>query len=463
MNKFNKVVFFVGFFVLIFMASFSQTYASTPFYSAYTTLNNARFSFLGTLGGDYPANSTVFTLKTAGVIGDKDSSNLFPNDTVCLKNPLGDGCTNEANYNVSSINSSLIFRVGAVVPGTLNDGDNVISSQSARITVTFVPRTPVPAGGKVIVTIQGNGDATTNADGIPDIGGFDAGDITGANIAANAGDPVGFIYSGIGYTNNTGNHVVTLTTSAIGVGTTCSFTIGSDTTAAYRFINPAPPSTQTVGVGIAYGVTIETQDAALNTLDQIVTKVVTNDGVLVSANVEMSLNYTIGGVSIGTTACNTPSSMTTTATAVPFNSITAFNAFYDAAQTHEISTNANSGYTLTIQQDNSLTDSLGSGATIPETTCQSSACTSATPTTWTDAVNFKGFGYSVDHLSGNSDEAFTYVNGYKPLNASPAIILSRINATESSKAYTCYRLAISTIQPVGYYFNKLTYVATPRF
>ena len=450
-------------FMLFLASSVSQAYAATPFYNAYTTLNNSRFSFLGTLSGAYPANSNVFTLKTSGVVGDKDTSNLFPGDTVCLKNPSGNGCTNRATYNVSSINTSTILRVGTTVPGTLNDVDNIVSSQSARITVTFVPKTAVPVNGKVVVTIQGNGSNVTNADGIPDVGGFDAGLITGANISSNVGSTVGFTYSGIGYTNSTGNHVITLTTAAIGIGTTCSFTIGSGSTAAYRFINPAPPSTHTAGVSISYPVTIETQDASSNTLDQVITKVIPNDGVLVSASVEMTLSYTIAGVGIGTSACNVPAAITTTANAVPFNSITAYNIFYDAAQTHLISTNANSGYTLTVQEDGPLTDSLGTGATIPDTVCQASACSSSTPTTWTDAINFKGFGYSVAYLSGNNDTVFNYASGYKPLTTSPANIMSRVNATDSSQAYTCYRLAVSTTQPIGYYFNKLTYVATPKF
>lgn len=449
-------------FLMSFFASFSQVQATTPL-NGYVTLNNSRFSYLGTLSGAYAANSSVFTIKSTGVTADTDTDNLFPNDTVCLKNPVGDGCVNRANYSVAAINTSAIFRVGTTIPGTLNDGDNVVSSQSARITVTFIPRTAIPANGKVVVTIQGNGSSSTNADGIPDVGGFDAGDITGANISTHVGSTSGFTYSGIGYTNSSGNHVVTLTTGAIGVGTTCSFTIGNAVTSAYRFINPVPASGHTRGVSSSYSVNVETQDTASNTLDEILLKVVPNDGVIVSANVEMTLNYTIAGVAIGTTACNSPSSITTTATAVPFDAITAYNVFYDAAQSHMISTNANSGYTLTVQQDSSLTDSLGTGATIPETVCQASACTSTTPRTWTDALTYKGFGYSLQHKSGNTDETFTYATGYKPLTTSPINILSRTSSSAQSEAYSCYRLAVSSTQPIGYYFNKLTYVATPKF
>jgi hypothetical protein len=457
--KMNLWIFFL---LVSFFASFSTVQATSPL-NGYVTLNNSRFSYLGTLNGAYAANSTIFTIKSSGVAADVNTDNLFPNDVVCLKGATGDGCTNQGTYSVAAVNTGTIFRVGTTVPGTLNDGDNVVSSQSARMTVTFIPRTPVPLNGKVVVTIQGNGSAATNADGIPDIGGFDGGDLTNVNIGANVGSTAGFTYSAIGYSNASGSHVITLTTAAIGVGATCSFTIGSIATPSLRFINPVPVITHVRGVSNTYGVGIKTQDASSNTLDEILVKVVPNDGVMVSANVEMTLSYTISGVSIGTTACGTPASITSTATAVPFDSITAYNVFYNAAQSHLISTNANSGYTLTVQQDSSLTDSLGTGATIPETTCQSSACTSAIPTTWTDALAYKGFGYSLQNKSGNTDEAFVYTSGFKPLTTSPVNILSRTSSSAQSEAYSCYRLAVSAIQPIGYYFNKLTYVATPKF
>jgi len=450
------------FFIVSFFISFSKVQATSPL-NGYVTLNNSRFSYLGTLNGAYAAGSTIFTIKSSGVAADVNTDNLFPNDVVCLKGSTGDGCTNRASYSVAAINTGTILRIGSTVPGTLNDGDNIVSSQSARITVTFIPRTPIPLNGKVLVTIQGNGSSATNADGIPDVGGFDAGDLTNAVIGANVGSTAGFTYSAIGYSNATGDHVITLTTAAIGVGTTCSFTIGSAATPSLRFINPVPVITHVRGVSNTYGVNIETQDASSNSLDEILLKVVPNDGVMVSANVEMTLAYTISGVSIGTTACGVPSSITSTATAVPFDSITAYNVFYNAAQTHLISTNANSGYTLTVQQDSSLTDSLGTGATIPETTCQASACTSVTPTTWTDALTYKGFGYSLQNKSGNTDEAFAYASGFKPLSTSPVNILSRTSSTAQSEAYSCYQLAVSSTQPIGYYFNKLTYIATPKF
>lgn len=464
MHKLTVNIVFGFAFLLISFCFASITSAATPFYNAYTTLNNSRFSYLGTLSGAYPDGSSVFTIKTTGTIADIDTNNLFPNDVVCLKSSTEDGCTNRETYSISSINSSITLRTGNVVAGTLNDGDNVVASQTARMTVTFVPRSAVPANGKVVVTIQGSGSSTTNADGIPDNNGYDAGDLTNANIGANVGSTAGFTYSDIALDSSSGNHVITLTTPGIGIGTTCSFTIGSVTTAAHRFINPSPKSSHiTRGVSDSYGVTIETQDSSSNILDETILKVIPNDGVLVSANVEMSLSYTIAGVGTGITSCNSPNSITTTATAVPFNSITAFYIFYDAAQSHTVSTNANSGYTLTVQQDTSLTDSLGTGATIPETVCDSGPCTSTTPAPWTNPLLEKGFGYSLDHISGTSDSTFTYASGYKPLSTSPENILSRTSATDVSSVYTCYRLAVSNVQPIGYYFNKLTYIATPKF
>lgn len=465
MNK--KFCFY--FILLSFFYSFfaKSTFAEIPFTNSYATLSNSRFSFVSGIGVTVPAGTTSINI-SGTTYPDTNTGNLFPKDTICITNPGSSTC--KYSGTVNSIIDSNNFGFIAASTAAFAVNDRIIVAQSPTITVTIVPNTYVPSGGYIRTTIKGSG-ASTNADSVPDNTGFDSGSLTTGNINSYI-SPTNFTKSASTLTSSSGDHVILMTlSSALSIGSTYSFTIGSGTTAAYRFINPAPYGTtginHTRGVGEPYSITIQTENASGAILDKNITKVIPNDGILVSATVEMTLSYTIAGLGTGSSACGVAMPVTTTASAVPFGSITSYTSFYNAAQSHTVTTNAGNGYVLTVQEDGPLTENgdIGTGATIPDTLCDRSPnCNTGVGGTaaWATATSHDGFGYSMANISG-TDAAFTYTNGWKPFSTSPVTIMSKTSPVVGSSAYTCYRLAVSSTQPAGYYFNKLTYVATPRF
>lgn len=486
MNK--KVLVFFSFFVLlaIFLSlgKSSEIFASVPFDDAYTTLSNSRFSFKASISSAGVGNSanyaTIQTGLAANDTTDSDTGNLFPGDIICFNGMASNGCKNSqpvgGTYTIQGINNTTSFAFDPILAGTLVGGDRVISTQSGQITVTFKPTTNVSALNKLILTIPA---ATSNPDdGIPDSTGFDSADLP-ADLVGGTGctgsaclTSVGIGISAATLATAGSSHTITITLSSdLQNNTTYTMTLGHATNAIYRFLNPAPAlNTHTRGVADTYSIRIYTQNTAGTiTYDDTTMKVVPIDGVLVSANIELSLTYTIASVGTATTvpACNTGSifttSVATTATAVPFGSIINLDTFYNAAQTHTISTNASNGYTLTAQYDMPLNLGIGAtvpGITIPDGNCDGS-CTADTAATWNTADN-NGFAYTLGNITG-ADAAFTASSGFKIFSSSPKTIMSKASQTSSSVIDTCYRLSVDATQQTGYYKNKLTYIATPKF
>lgn len=486
MNK--KVLFLLNFFlILTVFASLQKSntvLAAVPFTEAYTTLGNSRFSFKASISSAGVGNSanyaTIQTGLTANDTTDSDTGNLFPGDIVCFNGMASNGCKNSqpvgGSYTVQGINNTTSFSFDPVLAGTLVGGDRVIATQSGQITVTFKPTTNVSTLDKLVLVIPA---ATSNPDdGIPDSTGFDSADLP-ADLVSGTGctgsaclTSVGVGISAASLATAGSSHTITVTLSAPLYNTTSyTMTLGHATNAIYRFLNPAPASNSHVrGVADAYSIRLYTQNTAGSiTYDDTTMKVVPVDGVLVSANVELSLTYTIASIGTATTvpACNTGSTFTTsvatTATSVPFGSIVNLDTFYNAAQTHTISTNATHGYALTVQYDMPLNLGIGAtvpGVTIPDGSCDGS-CTADTAAAWNTATN-NGLAYTLGNITG-SDAAFTAGSGFKIFSTTPKTIMSKASQTSSSAIDTCYRLSVDATQQTGYYKNKLTYIATPKF
>ena len=100
----------------------------------------------------------------------------------------------------------------------------------------------------------------------------------------------------------------------------------------------------------------------------------------------------------------------TTATSVPWGHLASTNAFYYAAQQLTVSTNASSGYTVTIQENDQMGKNgnactgtapsagnytFGSNMCIRDTICGVSNCSESASAEWTDATAYPGLGYSV--------------------------------------------------------------------
>lgn len=470
-------IFQLSYYFLI--ASPTIVKAETPFSTAYTTLTNSRFSYKAALSAAIAANVPYATIATSGQ-SDNNTGNLFDGDVICINGYSGgsaNGCVGNTTYTINSVPDSSHFGfTPSNGSNTASISDFIVATQAARITVTFTPTTTVPSGGFVKVIMP---SATSNyANGIPDSTGFDAGLLTTGNI--NSYTTTSFTKSATTLTYSSSTQIITMTLGAGGIvsGTSYTITIGDVSDTRYRFVNPSPSGTShTRGVADSYSVILQSEDSSNVVQDKNTMKIAPIDGVEVSANVEMTISYTINDASNGysgnvgnavdVTQCRPSSTWTTTsastATAVPFGSISGLDTqFYQVAQTHYIVTNAEAGFDLTVVADGPMYKDGGGVTSIPHTTCAASPCTDTSPAAWTDYAGYNGLGYTLGNITG-TEAAFTYSNGYKPFSTTARTVMSKASKSSGSRIASCYRLSVDTAQDTGYYWNKLTYVATPKF
>jgi hypothetical protein len=188
----------------------------------------------------------------------------------------------------------------------------------------------------------------------------------------------------------------------------------------------------------------------------------------------------VAGLSPGT-YCGQTTDVTTTAYSVPWGTIVTPDSFLEAAQQLTVSTNADGGYTVKIEENDQMglngITCTGAGAgesvnCIQDTTCNVTGCTESTSQDWTVAGSYRGLGYTLANLSG-TDAAFVYNESSRTFSAKQVAdqeatetkqtIMSNNGPVSSKQAYVCYRIAISGTQAAGYYYNKVKYTATATF
>ncbi|PIY69389.1 hypothetical protein COY90_00920 [Candidatus Roizmanbacteria bacterium CG_4_10_14_0_8_um_filter_39_9] len=476
---------------------------ATGLSSASATLSNSRLSFFGRTSTAYSAGVTVITLGTpANVVGDINTGNLFPNDSVSIKNSGG--------IQVASISGSTIFTLKNSLPIAVANGDSIYSTESGSLTVNFRTAAAVPAGGSIylkIPAVLAVAPEIGPTDGRPDTGnsipnnGFDTNTMTSANVTC----PVGFTagtYTAATTGGPTNPHKFTCNTaSAIPAGADFTITVG---TGGKELINPAPINTShTQGLADVYKInlaTTDTSDGTGNLVEDVDVAVAPVEGVLVTATVDETLTFQIAGVTADSSAycgvTRTANSVDTTATSVPWGII---NSIYssdknNAVQQLTVSTNATTGYTVYAESNDQMgkdgntctgavpsapESTFGTGVCIRNANCGGggySTCTHTTTGDWAQTPNGYGFGYSLIKADGADnaagDATFTWGTAAqfnarqfadKEAASSSASIMTNAGPVSGSAVYVCYKIAIPPLQPAGYYFNKVKYTAVAKF
>jgi hypothetical protein len=472
----------------------SQSYQAMSSSSA--TMSNSRFSYLARLNGTALSGATTITVRSSGTGTDINTTHLFAQDLIHF---AGTGST--ASYTVTNINDSTSFVISPALSSSATDNSQAYVNQQTTLSLRFTTASTIPASGKLIIYIP----SETDNNSIPDVAGFDRNSLTNtdvSNIMIGNTFPTGSttITTGTPPGSTTASIVITLTgNSGVIPSGTQTVIIG---TTNRGLINPAP-STTTKAKGYAdiYPIVVQSTDASSNELDRTTVKVAPVEGVLVSATIEEVLAFRVCGVNSNRTStdstncyldgsapssiCGTTAPLASTAVAVPFGTIQS-GTFYDAAQFLKISTNSQSGYNVTIEENDQMGkngsacanygDESSNPPCIKDTTCAASACTSTTYQDWTSASSYPGLGYSMDTLTGyGTDNRFTFNLPSGTYNAKqipdqnnstpvyPAQVMQNTAAVSNKGAYVCYRIAVSNTQPAGYYFNKIKYTATPAF
>lgn len=488
MNK-QRLVLLAGLSVifLTFLSFRFPKNADAALSNASITLGNSRLSYkAGVAGGT--SGSSLVTISSSG-FPDNNTSHLFPGDILCFTDAGQNGCIGDTNYTVSSIIDSTHFNLTAPLANTLDTSGYAVASQSGSWTIRFTTNSIVPSDGSIRITIP-MADNAFGDDGIPDssssvaTSGFDLNGIVAGDIAITGCTDADWITPVVLVAGSgTSDHTITISrqTSACAASTQIVITITGN-----GIVNPAPVTSGHVqGTADVYGITLATRNGSGNTIDSSVPRAAPIEAVLISTTVDESLSFVVAGLAAGTYCGN--STITTTATSVPWGHLAATNTFYNAAQQLTVSTNALSGYSVTIQENDQMGKdgnvctgtapsagnfTFGSGTCIRDTLCSGSNCSESTSADWTNATGFPGLGYSLDNQSG-TDATFLYGESGRAFSAkqladkqggeTPQVIMTNNAPVSADSVYVCYRLTVPGNQPSGYYYNIAKYTVTATF
>jgi len=498
-NKLKKTL--VKLFIAFFIASLAQgsflafplELESATLTSASATLSNSRLSYRAGVSGTPGAGATSTDIDSSGN-ADNDTNHLFPKDTVCFSDSGENGCSDETTYVVSNIIDSDTFAFTPGLSGALEATDLVIATQSGSLAIAFTTINEIPSDGDILITIPAVNSDDKTCDGIPDTAdetgdnGFDLKSVADTDVTVTGCTDVNWTAQSPTCGDASSDHTIRIdrATSACAASTAITVTIDNDP----GIINPAPVLNEhTQGLADTYTISIKTRDGSDNLLDEVDIKAAPVEAVLVSATVDETITFQVSGVDLSTSACGQTTDITTTAYSVPWGTLTTADAFVDGAQQLTVSTNADAGYTVKIEENDQMGknggDCSGAGAgessnCIQDTTCSASTCTESTGYNWIAPDTYRGLGYSLENVDG-TDAAFVY-DSDDPCSSSSdggtfcakqiadqeasetrQTIMSNDSPVSSKDIYTCFRIAISGTQPAGYYYNKVKYTATATF
>src|SRR3989344_5225026 len=329
--------------------------------------------------------------------------------------------------------------------------------QASNHTLTFTINNAIDAGDTLTIDFDDGGDKVVVVDGACAPDQFEIDSMTNSVFQ--------FTYCA-GSTAVASGSIMT-----VQIGTNASTSGGTGDT---QITNPA----ESAGGGVADTPTITVGGTFGGSGDLLVALVA---GVTVSVTVDESAAFTIAGRSDAQCADYDNTAGTeialTSATAVTFPTITSSNdeTFIDGCQRLTVSTNAATGYVITVAEDDQL-ESVSS--TILDGTCDS-GCGDSTEAQWATSTN-NGFGYCMVDIAGGGDaaatadagwgtndcdDADTYFKTIASIADSDTVanIMSSVTAVSGDVSDIGYRLSVSDTQAAGAYQNIVSFVMTPTY
>lgn len=394
-------------------------------------------------------------------------------------------------YTVASTSSLSTFSIktpnqSTLQTGDADTGDDVISSQSATLTVRFTTVNAV-ANGRFRILVPALSNDAASSDGIPDGGNYDFGtSAPTVTCPSDIGDTYDFV-AGVATAsaqtiNGQDYHVFECAYSGAGGSGTAFDGTSQGSITINSLINPAPKSTHTTGGADTYGVVIQQLNSSLTVADTTTTNIGVIEAVKVTATVDPQITFQIFGQATGTSACGVSSGVTTTAASVPFGNIS-ISAFTNATQALAVSTNAANGFVVTARENDQLGRNGGACTGDPtitsDTNCiadsrgNNGTMTQSTSDEWTNASTAKGFAFALHDINGSTTPAFAYNESSRTFSArqfsdaenseTAATVFSATGPADNDNLNVCYRIVAGTTTAAGNYENYITYTATATF
>ena len=346
------------------------------------------------------------------------------------------------------------------VKDTLSDSD---TGSASNHEIQFLSPTGVGNSETITVTFPAGFTGTSSilfTDVDFEINGVDETIVDGAPT----GGDWGFAWSGMTMTLTAAANesLGALATATIKIGTNTSVPVGVN-----RLTNPASINSYelTITAGVA---------------DTGQTRVAIVDNVLVTANVDTTLTFTVSGVVDNLTVNGSPTSTaaTSTSTALPFGTLAA-GVSKTLAQDLTVATNAIHGYVVTVEQDANLLSSTGADID----GFIDGAYTNG-PTAWVTPSNAIGNENTWGHwgltttdgdLKGSGTD-FAAADTWVSASTTPRAIMAHDGPSDGATGTSDstgddigatrvgYQAQITALQEAGDdYSTTLTYIATPTF
>lgn len=323
-------------------------------------------------------------------------------------------------------------------------------TEASNHTITFTIPNGMQIGETLIITMPGGSFVFDNIilDDI-DI----ATNTVDATLALSAGAGiwgVGTTSTQMTFTTPTDIGVVSGTVIEVQIGTNATF----GPTGINQITNPAAGSYEITVTGTMQ--------------DDGRTRVAIVDNVLVTADVSTTFIFVISGRATSTTANGTSTTLSTSATTIPFGNLTA-GEIKTAAQQLQVTTNAANGFVVTVEQDNNLQSSTGADIDgfIDGAYTDTPAGWAAPTQSVADEDTWGHWGLtSEDNLNGDE---FGAGDVWVAASTTPRQVFTHASSSDGStddigSTTVAYQVEITALQEAGDdYQTILTYIATPTF
>lgn len=180
----------------------------------------------------------------------------------------------------------------------------------------------------------------------------------------------------------------------------------------------------------------------------------TTNGITASVTVDPSLTFTVNTVASGQSVNSATTTVATTATTIPFGTVTT-SANGIAAHSLVVSTNAVNGYTVYIRYTGALSD--GNSHTIADF-----SGSNASPATFS-AAGTSGFGYTTESTSLSGTGGRFSSNKYAAFTTSNTEVARATSAVSSDTTKIGYQVGVGGAQEAGTYTTTVTLTATPTY
>lgn len=209
-----------------------------------------------------------------------------------------------------------------------------------------------------------------------------------------------------------------------------------------------------------YSVTISSHQVGGTEIESSEVKIYIIDEVTVTAHVPATLTFTVATGTKDLVINSETLDGTSSPTSIPFGTLNT-NTDLIMGQVLSVSTNADDGFNVTVQQDGNLRNAAAADIDSFSTT---SASAWAEPTPDIDDENTWGYMGVTSNDSGVfTSDTYRGLDGTNPLSVFSHDGPTNSTGTATGTAVVAYKIEVSAMQEAGDYQNTLTYICTPTY